>query len=161
MKTLKAAILILTLSTIFTDDDTGLVSLEQSYLQETFLEPSYRIHVEVEKCETVANSSFETIQIKLDPPEIIRYNSYKCIVNGMMLREETVKNLEIKTFLDGNIIIEDTVNKGSVKIKEGPYSFIYEAAVPWYTPAGNWDIFVYLVNSKDENIACIKMSFST
>jgi hypothetical protein len=98
---------------------------------------------------------------KVDPAEIVKGQSIKIKVAGVMKEETHVQKLHLDTFYNGGIIYQDNVDKNNLLVpKSGKFIYEYEASVPTFTPSGKWEIFIYLVNSENVNISCLKAEFT-
>lgn len=98
---------------------------------------------------------------KVDPTEIIKGQSIKIKVAGVMKEEVHVQKLHLDTYYNGGVIYQDNVDKQNQLVaKSGRFIYEYEASVPTFTPSGKWEIFIYLVNSENVNISCLKAEFT-
>jgi len=93
------------------------------------------------------------------PDSIIKGQSIKIKVMGIVTTEQTLSKLHLDTMYNGQSIYTDNVDKASAVVK-GIYTYEYEASVPTFTPAGNWEIYIYLLNSAEEKLSCVKAMFT-
>ncbi len=111
--------------------------------------------------ECMENPIFKISQKVVDPPELIKGQGIKIKVGGVMVREIVVSKLHLDTFFNGKVIYTNDVDKKNVTVPKGKWAYDYEASVPTFTPAGHWEIFIYIVDGSGTNISCIKASFDT
>lgn len=105
---------------------------------------------------------FKKTQLTIDPSSIQKGKSIKIKVVGAMLQASTVQKLHLDTYYNGGVIFTADVDQKNVEVKKGSmWGYNYEASVPTFTPAGKWEIFVYVINSANEKIHCVKCEFET
>ena len=158
MNSIKTFILFLAITTIFCHFE-----LENSYDEEgdflKMLTTQGGSPVELSSC--LDNPTFIILNKKVDPTEIMKGQSIKIKVLGQMKEQTTVQKLHLVTLYNDGVIFEDNVDKkNEVVPKGGKYIYEYEASVPTFTPAGEWNIYLYLVNSENVNVSCLKAHFS-
>ena len=160
MSLIKALIFVLAISYIACDSGK-LFDLHQMYEQGTllnFLADVKGAPVTTEEC--MNPQIFKPVKITIDPTEIIKGQSIKIKVIGAMLSDQVVNKLHLDTFYNGATIYTNDVDKKNVAIKKGNWFYDYEAAVPTFTPSGKWEIFIYIINDKQEKIHCLKAMFT-
>jgi hypothetical protein len=113
--------------------------------------------VTLEQC--LDDPVFEITKMVVTPDSVIKGQNIKIKVMGIMTTQQTVSKLHLDTFYNGKTIYTDNVDKGS-SVVEGVYTYDYEASVPTFTPAGKWEIYVYLLNTADEKLSCVKAAFT-
>lgn len=116
------------------------------------------VPVTLEEC--MDKPIFKITKMNVTPKEVIKGQNIKIKVGGVMLSEQIVNRLDLKTFFNDGLIYEDKVDKKDVQVKKGAYAYDYEASVPGFTPSGKWEIFVKLINKAEEEISCVKASFT-
>ena len=107
------------------------------------------------------NPIFKVTQKAVQPPTIIKGKSIRIIVAGVMINDQVIQKLHLDTLFNGNKIYTAEVDKKNIKVAKGKWQYDYEASVPAFTPSGHWEIFMYIVNDKNENISCVKGIFDT
>jgi hypothetical protein len=158
MNTLKGLILILTVTATFCQFN-GLYESDVPSGFLTMLGAAGGAPVILSDCMT--DPVFIITNKKVDPAEIIKGQSIKIKVAGVMKEEVHVQKLHLDTFYNGGIIYQDNVDKQNQLVpKSGKFIYEYEASVPTFTPSGKWEIFLYLVNSENVNISCLKAEFT-
>ena len=161
MSIFKGLVLVLAISLISCDnvqlfDSNGMY--EQGALLNFLADVKGGAPITTENC--LDTSIFKSIKITVDPTEIIKGQSIRIKVVGVMLSDQIVNKLHLDTFYNGAVIYTQDVDKKNVLVKKGNYGFDYEAAVPTFTPSGKWEIFVYLLNDKQEKLSCLKALFT-
>jgi len=78
-----------------------------------------------------------------------------------MIQDQIVQKIHLDTYFNGKVIYTQDVDKKNLEVKKGKWAFDYEASVPTFTPAGHWEIFIYVVNNENANLSCIKAIFET
>lgn len=164
MNTLKGIILVLAMTTILCNFESNeFDSLYESDGPQGFLkmlETAGGSPVITSSC--LDDPIYVITNKKVDPAEIVKGQSIKIKVAGVMKVDTKVQKLHLDTFYNGGVIYQDNVDKKNELVpKGGKYIFEYEASVPTFTPSGKWEIFIYLVNSENVNISCLKAEFST
>ena len=111
-----------------------------------------------EKCQE--ETSFTVDKIKITPDTITKGEEITIKVQGTALVDLSLKNFHIVTNYNGTTIyttdkaVEKTLAPGE------SYIFDYSAAVPGFIPSGDWEIYVTLVTTTGDSVACIKASFT-
>lgn len=160
---LKAIVLVLALTLSLSQDSGRLFDLNDMYKQgtlNTFLAlagDGYPIIL----TDCMENPSFKVTQKVVDPPALIKGQSIKMKIGGVMLQDTVVSKLHLDTYFNGKIIYTNDVDKKNVAIPKGKWAYDYEASVPTFTPAGHWEIFIYIVDDKATNISCVKAVFDS
>ena len=113
--------------------------------------------VSVEPCEDVG--LFKVTRMTVDPTEIQKGQSIRIKVMGVFLQDVIVNKLHLETMYNGGVIFTDNIDKGNTPQKKGTYAYDYEASVPTFVPSGKWEIFVNLLNDKEEKLSCVKANF--
>jgi len=164
MSIFKGIILILAIAAI-SCENSKLFDLDEMLTQGTllnFLNESKMflsgVPVTTDSC--LDNPAFKSTKITIDPPELVKGQSIRIKVVGALLNDQTISKLHLETFYNGGSIYKDDVDKGNTLVKKGMYGYDYEASVPTFTPSGKWEIHVYLVNDKGENLSCLKCMFT-
>lgn len=148
---------LLTLLSLFTSNDDRFNIVEDVL---HFMEISENgAPITSESC--LNNPVFKTTKISIEPKEIIKGQSIKIKVGGVMLQDTQVNKLHLVTYFNGEVIFTDNVDKKNVPVKKGTlYSYDYEAAVPAFTPSGKWEIFLHLQDPSGKDLNCLKASFT-
>ncbi len=113
--------------------------------------------ISIESCGE--QTRFKPTRITVDPTEVQKGQSIRIKIVGVFLQDVVVKNLSLETFYNGGVIFTDNVDKGNTPQKKGTYGFDYEASIPTFVPSGMWEIFVNLLDDKEEKLSCVKASF--
>lgn len=159
----KTIVLLLALSFTVTQDSGKLFDLNSMYQQGTlsaFLAlagDGYPITLS----DCMENPSFKVTQKVVDPPALIKGQGIKIKVGGVMVQETVISKLHLDTYFNGKVIYTNDVDKKNTLVPKGKWAYDYEAAVPTFTPAGHWEIFIYVVDGKATNISCIKAVFDS
>ena len=162
---LKAILFVITLSIVFTQHSTGMlfdiVQTQKDGTIQNFLalKDDKGYPVSVDMC--MDKPTFKVTQKAVQPPNLIKGKSIRIIIGGVMIKDEVIQKLHLDTYFEGKVIYTQDVDKKNTKVARGKWNFDYEASVPAFTPSGKWEIFMYLINAADEQIACIKCSFDT
>ena len=161
---LKAIVLTLTISLAFTEDSGKLFDLNSMYEQGTIssflavVGDGYPITLG--EC-SQDNPIFKVTQKAVDPPALIKGQGIRIKVGGVMTQDTVVSKLHLDTFFNGKVIYTNEVDKKNAAVPKGKWAYDYEASVPTFTPAGHWEIFIYIVDNNQKNISCIKAMFDT
>jgi hypothetical protein len=163
MNTLKAIVLVLAMTTILCNFESSEFSnVYESEGPEGFLKMLVTAGgspIVLSNC--LDDPIYVITNKKVDPAEIVKGQSIKIKVAGAMKVDTKVQKLHLDTYYNGGIIYQDNVDKKNELVpKGGKYIYEYEASVPTFTPSGKWQIFLYLVNSENVNISCLKAEFS-
>jgi hypothetical protein len=115
--------------------------------------------VKLEVCDD--GSSIKSLENKVVPKEIELGSDVTLKSKVEALKKISIKKLKIQVQYNGSDIFSDI--KDYIKDVEVNEKFVYTytAAVPAFTPAGNWVIFINLVDSNGNNVSCLKASFTT
>lgn len=164
MKSFQAIILTLAITLICSQDAGKLFDLNKMFEQNTltaFLasvgEDGYPVTVE----DCLDNPTFKPTQRVVDPPNLVKGKSIRIKIGGVMLQDVVLSKLHLDTFYNGKTIYTDDVDKKNLAIKKGRWAYDYEASVPTFTPAGHWEIRLYLVDTDNKNLSCLKATFDT
>ena len=163
MRNLRIFIFALAVCSIFSQHAGRLFDLNEMYAQGTlkaFLglgDEGYPVTVS----DCLENPVFKITQKVVDPPTLIKGQSIKIKAGGVMTQDEVVQKIHLDTYFNGKVIYTNDVDKKNLEVKKGKWAFDYEASVPTFTPAGHWEIFVYIVDKANNNISCIKAVFDT
>lgn len=153
----------LAISCIFSQHVGKLFDLNEMYEQGTlkaFLglgDDGYPVSIS----DCMENPVFKITQKVVDPPTLIKGQSIKIKAGGVMIQDEIVQKIHLDTYFNGKVIYTNDVDKKNLEVKKGKWAFDYEASVPTFTPAGHWEIFVYVVDKNNTNLACIKAVFDS
>ena len=160
---LKIFLSALVISTIFAQHTGSLFDLNEMYTQGTlkaFLglgDEGYPVTIS----DCLENPTFKITQKVVDPPTLIKGSSIKIKAGGVMIQDEVIQKIHLDTYFNGKVIYTNEVDKKNLEVKKGKWAFDYEASVPTFTPAGHWEIFVYVVDKSNTNLSCIKAIFDT
>ena len=113
--------------------------------------------VSAESCDDIG--VFRMTRMIIDPTTVEKGQSIRMKVLGIFLQDVVLKKIHLETFYNGGVIFTDDVDKGNSPQSQGSYAYDYEASVPTFVPSGHWEIFLHLLNEKDEKLSCIKVSF--
>jgi hypothetical protein len=162
MNFFQGLVLILAISAISAQEARKLFDLNQMYEQGTLLNFLADVKggapVSIESCQD--KPIFQSTKITVDPTEIIKGQNISIKVVGVMLSDQVVNKLHLDTYYNGSVIYTADVDKKNAPVKKGPYGYNYEASVPTFTPSGKWEIFIYLLNDKQEKLSCQKATFN-
>ena len=111
--------------------------------------------VKLEVCDD--GSSIKSLENKVVPKEIELGSDVTLKSKVEALKKISIKKLKIQVQYNGSDIFSDIKD---VEVNE-KFVYTYTAAVPAFTPAGNWVIFINLVDSNGNNVSCLKASFTT
>jgi len=163
MNLLQALVITLALTLTFSQDTGKLFDLNEMFKQgtlSTFLALAGDGYpVTLGDC--MDSPTFKPTQKVVDPPALIKGNSIKIKVGGVMVQETVVNKLHLDTYFNGKVIYTNDVDKKNITVPKGKWAYDYEASVPTFTPSGHWEIFIYIVDDKQNNISCVKAMFDT
>jgi len=101
---------------------------------------------------------YQITKMAVIPPEIIKGESLKMKILGTMKSEQELEKLTIDTNFNGSPIYNENVKKDET-VKIGTYIFEHSAAVPTFTPSGNWEIIMKLLNKNGDELCCLRATF--
>jgi hypothetical protein len=162
MSFIKVIVLLLALTTIVCNSGK-LFDKDFTFTEQTlgFLEDikvkAAGAPVNVSQC--LDKPILQITKMTVDPKEIIKGSDIRIKVVGIMLSEQTVSKLHLDTYYNNDVIYTEDVDKKNVVVKKGTYGFDYTASVPSFTPAGNWEIFLNLLNAAGDTLSCVKATF--
>lgn len=105
-------------------------------------------------------SIFNIQEVTITPPSLIKGQPINIRVDGRMLSDEKVRKIYIEASLDGKLQ-PVPIKKLSDDVSIGDdYGFSYDASVPSFVPAGNFDIKLYLLNDAEERLASMNVWFT-
>lgn len=162
MRTLKIISIVLSIVSIFATKGT-LFDLNKMAEQGTLLKflADAKLRdgspVSAESCDDIG--VFRLTRMIIDPETVEKGQSIRIKVLGVFLQNVILKKLHLETFYNGGVIFTDDVDKGNTEQSEGTYAYDYEASVPTFVPSGHWEIFLHLLNEKEEKLSCVKVSF--
>lgn len=163
MRIFRIFLFTLAISSILAQHAGRLFDLNEMFAQgtlKTFLalgEEGYPVTVS----DCMENPIFKITQKVVDPPTLIKGQSIKIKAGGVMIQDEIVKKIHLDTYFNGSVIYTNDVDKKNLGVKKGKWAFDYEASVPTFTPAGHWEIFIYVVDKDNNNLSCLKAVFDT
>ena len=161
MNFLQGLVLLLAISAICAQDTGKLFDLNGMYEQGTLLNFLADVKggapITIESCQD--KPIFQSTKMVAEPTEIIKGQSINFKVVGVMLSDQIVNKIHLDTFYNGSVIYTQDIDKKNAPVKKGPYGYTYENSVPTFTPSGKWEIFIYLLNDKQEKLSCQKATF--
>jgi hypothetical protein len=107
------------------------------------------------------NPTFKITQKAVQPASIIKGGSIRIIAGGVMVNDQVVQKIHLDTYFNGAVIYTQEVDKKNVAVPKGKWQWDYEASIPSFTPSGHWEIFIWIINDKNEKISCLKGIFDT
>lgn len=126
-------------------------------LVEAFINvPEKEIKLFGEACQE--DSIYYAKLITFDPPNLNLGGLQKVKVVGSMTKSSDVKGYHIRVLLNKKRIYT-TDYEERAHVDQGIWSWEYESGVPRGIPEGFWEVFLYLRDTKDKDLACIKISF--
>jgi hypothetical protein len=139
----------------------SIVELEkETQSLRTFLERTVgEGEITLENC--LEGSEFYITKKKVTPAALIKGEPVRFKAIGIMKSTQMVKRMDLDTRLNGASIFSDSKIKNEQVESGAKYMIDYEANVPTFTPSGNWEIFIYLINDKEEKLSCLRATFST
>lgn len=105
-------------------------------------------------------TKFKITRTAITPEEIIKGDDIAMKVMGEAQEDLVIKSLFVQAKFNDVNIFSDLKDQGSVELEDGDsFTYDYSASVPSFTPAGSWNIYLYLKNDKNENISCLLCHF--
>lgn len=163
MRLIKVFLFVLSLALVCSQDAGVLFDLNGMYEQGTlqaFLalgDDGYPVTLG----ECLDSPTFKIVQKGVVPSKLIKGQSIKILVAGVMTQDVVVQKIHLDTYFNGNVIYTAEVDKKNVEVKKGKWNYDYEASVPTFTPNGDWIIKVFVVDKNNANLSCIQAAFST
>jgi len=163
MRIIRTFLFALAISSIFAQEAGRLFDLNEMYAQGTlkaFLglgDDGYPVTIS----DCLENPIFKITQKVVNPPTLVKGQSIKIKAGGVMTQDEVLQKIHLDTYFNGKVIYTNDVDKKNFEVKKGKWAFDYEASVPTFTPAGHWEIFMYIVNKDGTNLSCIKAVFDS
>jgi hypothetical protein len=156
MKAIKTIALLLILGVVMGDLNFQLPEFLKEGLNYLFnLNDQYPITID--KCSD--NPIYDARTIKVDPPYVTADSSITIKVAGIMSSDQHVKDLNVTTYLNGQLL-QPTIDPKDADVKKGQqYIWSYYASTPGSILQGQWQTFLRLQNSDDEELCCIRASW--
>ena len=96
---------------------------------------------------------------KATPASIVPGESIQFKMQYQATQTITVSKLFLETKNDGVVLFTDTVTIGKTYSEGDKDVTGYSATIPSFCPPGSWDIFLYLKDDSDGNVAILKAHF--
>ena len=96
---------------------------------------------------------------KATPASIVPGESIQFKMQYQATQTITVSKLFLETKNDGVVLFTDTVTIGKTYSEGDKDVTGYSATIPSFCPPGSWDIFLYLKDDSDNNVAILKAHF--
>ena len=154
---MKSIISVILLITISCQLKGKLFDVEQFLAKDIIDMNGYPVDIKVCDDQTITKS----LQNKVIPPEIELGQDVTLKSQVQALKKLSIRKLKILVKYNGSDIFSDL--KDYIKDVEVDEKFVYTytASVPAFTPAGNWKIFINLVDSDEKEVTCLTANFDT
>ena len=96
---------------------------------------------------------------KATPASIVPGESIQFKMQYQATQTITISKLFLETKNDGVVLFTDTVTIGKTYSEGDKDVTGYSATIPSFCPPGSWDIFLYLKDDSDNNVAILKAHF--
>ena len=96
---------------------------------------------------------------KATPASIVPGESIQFKMQYQATQTITISKLFLETKNDGVVLFTDTVTIGKTYSEGDKDVTGYSATIPSFCPPGSWDIFFYLKDDSDNNVAILKAHF--
>ena len=96
---------------------------------------------------------------KATPASIVPGESIQFKMQYQATQTITISKLFLETKNDGVVLFTDTVTIGKTYPEGDKDVTGYSATIPSFCPPGSWDIFLYLKDDSDNNVAILKAHF--
>jgi hypothetical protein len=80
-------------------------------------------------------------------------------VNGVLLSDQHIQDLNITAFKDGDTMGELTIDKNVDKKQGEQWAWKYRTNIPPFIPSGHWETFLKLRDAAHNELCCIKASW--
>ena len=154
MKSIISLFLLLTVSCQFKGK---LFDVEQFLSKDLNDFNGYPVNLEI--CDDQSN--LKVLKNKVTPPEIEWGQDVTLKSQVLAMKKLSIQKLKLITKYNGSDIFTD--ERDFVKEVEESEKFVYTytASVPSFTPAGEWDIYLHLVDADGNKLSCLKAHFTT
>ena len=96
---------------------------------------------------------------KATPASIVPGESIQMKMQYQATQTVTITKLFLETKNNGVVLFTDTVTIGKTYSEGDKDVTGYSATIPSFCPPGSWDIFLYLKDDSDSNVAILKAHF--
>jgi hypothetical protein len=156
MKAIKAIALVLVLGAVMSNLELQLPEFLKEALNYLFVTDD-KYPITTSKCSE--NPIYDETAIKVDPPYVSPSSHITIKVEGIMSSDQHVKELNITTYLDGQLMLPSTQSMDADVKKGAKYIWTYYSDTPGSILKGHWDTYLRLQNQNSEELCCIKASW--
>ena len=103
--------------------------------------------------------TFQITNYKATPASIVPGESIQMKMQYQATQTVTITKLFLETKNNGVVLFTYTVTIGKTYSEGDKDVTGYSATIPSFCPPGSWDIFLYLKDDSDGNVAILKAHF--